>query len=75
MLANFSGEELTIPKATVIGVAEEVSESLIDSINAGIGKGANLPSKPPRKERNEALYDKLLRGKLDRLTPDELRHI
>jgi hypothetical protein len=30
MLASFSGEELTIPKATVLGVAEEVSESLIE---------------------------------------------
>jgi hypothetical protein len=74
MLANFSGEKLTIPKATVLGVAEEVSETLIDSINAGIGKDANLPSQPPRKKRNEALYDKLLSGKLDQLTPDELRH-
>jgi hypothetical protein len=75
MLANFSGEKLTIPKATVLGVAEEVSETLIDSINTGIGKDGNLPSKPPRKKRNEALNDKLLSGKLDHLTPDELRHI
>jgi hypothetical protein len=33
MLANFSSEELTIPKATILGVAEEVSESLVDKIN------------------------------------------
>jgi hypothetical protein len=32
MLANFSGEKLTISKATVLGVAEEVSESLIASM-------------------------------------------
>jgi hypothetical protein len=30
MLANFTEEILTIPKVTVLGVAEEVSESLID---------------------------------------------
>jgi hypothetical protein len=75
MLANFTNEKLTIPKATALGVAEELSESLIDSINAGIGKDANLPSKPPRKKRNETVYDKLLSGKLDHLIPDELRHI
>jgi hypothetical protein len=75
LLANFSGEKLTNSKATVLGVAEEVSETLIDSINAGIGKDAIFPSEPPRKKRNEALYDKLLSGKLDHLTPDELRHI
>jgi hypothetical protein len=33
MLANFSHEELTLPKATVLGLAEEVSESLVDQIN------------------------------------------
>jgi len=30
ILANFSGEELTVPKATVLGVAEEMSESLVN---------------------------------------------
>jgi hypothetical protein len=33
MLANFSGK-LTVPKATVLGVAEEVSEDFVDKINA-----------------------------------------
>jgi len=31
MLANFSGEELTVSKATVLGVAEEISEDLVDN--------------------------------------------
>jgi hypothetical protein len=44
MLANFSGEKLTIRKAKILGVAEEVSESLIDSINTGISEDAKLPS-------------------------------
>jgi hypothetical protein len=34
MLANFSNDELILPKATILGVAEEVSESLVDRINA-----------------------------------------
>jgi len=33
MLANFSHETLTLPKSTVLGVAEEVSEELVDKIN------------------------------------------
>ena len=34
VVANFSGEELNVTKATVLGVAEEVSEDLVDKINA-----------------------------------------
>jgi len=30
ILASFSEEELTVPKATVLGVAEEMSESLVN---------------------------------------------
>jgi hypothetical protein len=30
MLANFSVKEITVPKATVLGVDEEVSEDLVD---------------------------------------------
>ena len=33
MLANFSEEELVIPKATVVGVAEEISPTLVAVIN------------------------------------------
>jgi len=33
MIANFSNKTLTLPKATVLGVAEDVSESLVDCIN------------------------------------------
>lgn len=29
MLENFSDEALTVPKATVLGVAEEISEGLV----------------------------------------------
>jgi hypothetical protein len=34
-----------------------------------------LPTKPPRKGRNEALYRKLLRGKLDHLTQEDRQKI
>ena len=33
MVANFSDEQLIIPKATVLGVAEEIIEELVDRIN------------------------------------------
>ena len=54
MLANFSQEELTLPKATVLGLAEEVSETLVDQINS------ESPTKPQGKTRNEALYKNCL---------------
>jgi len=33
MLTNFSDEALTVPKATVLGVAEGIPESILDKIN------------------------------------------
>jgi len=35
MLAYFSAEPLTTPKVTVLGVAEEISETLVDRLNTG----------------------------------------
>ena len=29
MIANFSEEELTLPKGTILGVAQEISENLV----------------------------------------------
>jgi hypothetical protein len=75
MLANFSDETLIPPKATIVGVAEEVSESVVNRINAKAETNMNEPPKPPRKRKNEALYNKLLQGKLDHLTPEERQHI
>ena len=65
MLANFSQEELTLPKATVLGLAEEVSETLVDQINT------ESPTRPQGKTRKEALYKKLLGDKLHHLTKNE----
>jgi hypothetical protein len=74
MVANFSNQELTLPKATVLGVAEEASEPPIDRINPRRGSSANMPAKSPS-EREQSLYDKLLRDKLDHLTHDDRRNI
>jgi hypothetical protein len=32
VLTNFSDEELTVTKATILGIVEEISESLVDKI-------------------------------------------
>jgi hypothetical protein len=47
MVANFSQETLTVPKATILGIAEEVSEPLVDKINAN----SDSPTGPRRKKR------------------------
>ena len=33
MLANFSEETLTVPKHTILGIAQQVSEELVNEIN------------------------------------------
>jgi hypothetical protein len=67
MVANFTNEALIVPKATVLGIAEGISESLVDSINSD----SDLPKKPCRKKKIEALYRKLLQKKLDHLSQEE----
>jgi len=59
ILANFSHETLTLPKSTVLGVAEGVSEELIDKINKPEQTSLDSPARPRRKRKNEALYNKL----------------
>jgi len=54
MLANFSNEPLVVPKATVLGITEEISEPLVDSINAGCKSDTDSPTKPCRRKKNEA---------------------
>jgi len=44
VVANFSDEPLTIPKFTVIGVAELVSENLVNLVNSGEQTLAKLPN-------------------------------
>ena len=71
MAANVSDEAPTIPMATVLGIAEGISESLVHKINARSETNLIEPAKPPRKRRNETLYNKHLHGKLDHITPQE----
>ena len=75
LLENFSSETQTIPKATILALAEEVSEALIEKINAGNETSSETPTKPPRKKKNDALYKKLLSGKLDHLTVEDKEQI
>jgi len=71
MVANFSKEELTISKATVLGVAEEITEELVNKIKADDKPKSGLVNDRKRKKRNELLYRKLLLGKLDHLPKEE----
>ena len=51
-LANFSNEPLVVSKATILGVAEEISESLVDKINPKCKSGLDTPVKPHRQKKN-----------------------
>ena len=55
MLAIFSEEELTVTKSTILGVAEEISEPLVDKISTQVEPNAESPIKPPRTKKNEDL--------------------
>ena len=71
MLANFSNEPLVVPKATVLGVAEEISESVVDRLNPKGKSESGTTVKPLRQKKNEALYRKILQGKLDHISQDD----
>jgi len=75
ILTNFSNEPLTIPKATILVVAEEASETLRDRISANAESSKNKPTKPRRMKKFRNVYDKLLQRKLDHLTPEDRQHI
>ena len=51
MVANFSTQELTIPKTSVLGIAEEVAESVVDKINAGSDDDASKPKTLGKRKR------------------------
>ena len=66
MLANFSDTPLVILKFTVLGVAELVSEALVD------GGNASRPCVETHKGRkNEVVYRNFLEGKLGHLPSKE----
>jgi len=62
MVANFSDESLKIPKKTVLGIAEQIAEPLVNRINAESKSDTNSPAKPRRGRKSEVLYRKLLHG-------------
>jgi len=55
----------------VLRVAEEMFESLVNGINEVQTPAKCEQYKPPRRRKNEALYQKLLQGKLDHLIEEE----
>jgi hypothetical protein len=61
MLTNYRREVLTMTKAMVLGVAEEISERLVDAVNAE--KTININPSTKRTANNK-LYFKLLKDKL-----------
>ena len=73
LLANFSEETLTIPNATILGIAEEVPEQLIDKINSISQTDSQTPRRPPRQKKNESLYHKLLQCNLTTPPPSPLQ--
>ena len=72
MLANVSEETLTVPKHAVLGFAQQVSEELISQIKA---ESESDVDRPLKRKKNEALYKKLLPGKLNHLSHGDRRHI
>jgi hypothetical protein len=71
MAANSSKAELTNPTATVLDVAEEMREGFIEETQETFESSPwNLLQ---RRKRNEALYCKLLQGKLRDLSEKEKR--
>jgi len=62
MLSNFSEETLTVPKHTLLGIAQQVSEELIDKRNA---ESEPESDRPLTRKKNELLNNKLLTRKLD----------
>jgi hypothetical protein len=71
MLTNFIHEELTLPKATVLGMAEEISEEVVDAINKGETANAKFSTKHGEENGNDKLYQKVLVDKLDHFAPRE----
>jgi len=73
MLANFSDQTLTVPKSTVLGIAEESSEPMIDRVNQRKELNSDSPLRPQRKKKNEALDRKLLNGKSHPLSRNSIQ--
>ena len=77
MLVNFSQEEIVLPKATIVGVAEKVSPCVVAAINDNDDSGNSPRSLGGNKTRRpvntvtEAKYSKYLDSTLGHLTRKE----
>jgi hypothetical protein len=74
MVANFSKEEIVLPKATIVGVAEEIMESLVASINGGAefeSRGRERTGKSDRTVKVDDSFRSYVKGKLSHLSPQE----
>jgi len=45
-----------VPKATVLGIAEEISESIVDKINREGQSSFDVPTESHSCEKNKALF-------------------
>jgi len=55
MIANFSDEELAIPKAKVLGIAEEVTEETVDKINVRDNSEPQPLSNREKENKNKSI--------------------
>jgi hypothetical protein len=72
MIVTFSHEEVELPKGTVLGMAEEVSETLVATVNDGPGVDSR---KVPRQTAVDLPFREYLNDKLGHLTPEERKVI
>jgi hypothetical protein len=70
-MIKFSNEALTVTEATVLGIAEEISESSVDKINREGQSSFEVLTESHSCEKHKALFQKLLKWKLDHLPPHE----
>ena len=71
MITNFSDLELTVLIATVLSIAEAISEAAVDKINREGQSSFDVPTEAHSCEKNKALFQYLLEGKPDHLPPHE----
>jgi hypothetical protein len=67
MVVNFTHEEIKLPKATVLGIGEQVSEPQIAATNNSIEQSENRPLKM----KVDPGFTRCLDEKLAHLLPDE----
>jgi hypothetical protein len=67
VLANFSVTPIVVPKSTVIGLAEPLSETLVKEVN----ETRRYDKAVRENSKNNSLFHKLLAGKLDHLSADD----